>query len=223
VTSHLDATALLEHAAFAEGVGTIAGVDEVGRGAWAGPVSVGVALVDRKSLDAFPPGVRDSKLLSPARREELFPLLESAVLEYAVGHATHAECDELGMTAAQRLAAERAFAALTVTPDRTIIDGKFDYTRRPEALAVVGADRTSLVVAAASVLAKVTRDRMMIELSPSYPSFSFHANKGYPSPVHLDALATVGLTDIHRRSWSFADTYREGASSGLSQDRSPRL
>jgi ribonuclease HII len=221
--SHLDATARLERAAFADGVELLAGVDEVGRGAWAGPVSVGVAVVDRATLRRLPRGVRDSKLLSQARREALFPLLTSAVLAYAVGHASHEECDEFGMTSAQRLAAERAFAELPITPDRTIVDGKFEFTRRPEARAIVGADRTSVVVAAASILAKVTRDRHMIALAPRYPEFSFAQNKGYRSPTHLDALSTVGLTDIHRRSWSFAEAYGPGAPSALFPAQSPRL
>jgi ribonuclease HII len=223
VNPDLDATTELEEAAFAEGVGLLAGVDEVGRGAWAGPVSVGVAVLDRESLATMPPGVRDSKLLSPARREALFPLLSAAVVAYAVGHASHAECDELGMTAAQRLAAERAFAELPVTPDRTIVDGKFDYTRRQEARALVGADRTSIVVAAASVLAKVTRDRHMIKIAPGYPAFAFADNKGYPSPIHMDALAVAGLTDIHRRSWSFAGAYAVDLPSAPSQLPLPRL
>jgi ribonuclease HII len=205
--SHLDPTADLERAAFAEGIELLAGVDEVGRGAWAGPVSVGVAVLDRATLARLPPGIRDSKLLAPARREALFPLVASAVAAYAVGHASHAECDELGMTAAQRLACERAFAQLPFTPDRTIVDGKFDYTRRPEAGPVVGADRTSVVVAAASVLAKVTRDRHMTELAPRYPEFFFASNKGYPSPDHMSALGAFGLCEIHRRSWSFAGAY----------------
>ena len=219
----LDPTTVLEESAFDDGVRLLAGVDEVGRGAWAGPVSVGVAVVDRAALAIMPVGVRDSKLLSPERREALFPLLRHAVVAYAVGHASHAECDELGMTGAQRLAAARAFAELPVVPDRTIVDGKFDYTQRREAGAVVGADRTSVVVAAASVLAKVTRDRHMIELAPRYPGFAFESNKGYPSPVHIDALATVGLTDIHRRSWSFADSYLPTAVSNPLSSPRPRL
>jgi ribonuclease HII len=223
VNPDLDPSTELEESAFDDGVRLLAGVDEVGRGAWAGPVSVGVAVVDRAALAAMPPGVRDSKLLSPDRREALFPLLSAAVVAYAVGHASHAECDELGMTAAQRLAASRAFAALPVVPDRTIVDGKFDYTQRQEARAVIGADRSSVVVAAASVLAKVTRDRHMRDLAPRYPQFAFESNKGYPSPVHIDALATVGLTDIHRRSWSFADSYLPGAIPNPVSRSRPRL
>ncbi len=221
--SHLDPTDALELAAFADGVSLLAGVDEVGRGAWAGPVSVGVAVFAPETLGVLPKGIRDSKLLSQPKREAIFPTLADAVVAYAVGHASHAECDELGMTAAQRLAAERAFGSLPVVPDRTIVDGKFDYTRRPEARAVIGADRTSLVVAAASVLAKVTRDRHMAALAPRYPGFCFDENKGYPSPTHRDALSATGLTDIHRRSWSFADTYLGSQSSGSSQVQNPRL
>jgi ribonuclease HII len=120
-------------------------------------------------------------------------------------------------------AAERAFSTLAVTPDRTIVDGKFDYTRRPEATAIVGADRTSMVVAAASVMAKVTRDRQMTELSPRYPAYAFASNKGYPSPEHLEGLESDGLSDIHRRSWSFADRYLAAGSSPAPQLRQPRL
>jgi ribonuclease HII len=223
VSSHLDPTSALETASFARGVRLIAGVDEVGRGAWAGPVSVGVVVVDQRALARLPPGIRDSKLLSPARREVLAPLIESAVVASAVGHASCVECDELGMTAAQRLAASRAFDALGVTPDHTVVDGKFEYTARAGASAVIGADRTSVVVAAASVIAKVTRDRQMVELAPRYPSFCFARNKGYPSPAHIAALGSFGLTDIHRRSWSFADAYAQSAEGSSPQLRGPRL
>jgi ribonuclease HII len=199
--------AVLERRLIREGARLVAGVDEVGRGAWAGPVSVGVALMAATSFRRLPAGVKDSKLLSPAQRERLFTPLAAAVVGYAVGHASSEECDALGMTAAQRLATDRAFAALGDEPDEVIVDGKFDFTGHPAARCVIGADRTSIVVAAASVLAKVTRDRLMVGESPSYPNYHFEINKGYPSPDHKAALARDGLSRIHRHSWSFAADY----------------
>ncbi len=181
----------------------MAGVDEVGRGAWAGPVSVGVAVVDPERLDAMPSGLRDSKLLGPSARASLVPALAEACCAYAVGHASPGECDELGMTAAQRLATTRALALLAERPDALIVDGRFDFTGDPRAVAVVGADRTSVAVAAASVLAKVTRDEMLVGLADRYPGYGLERNKGYPTPGHRRAVGLLGLTDIHRMSWSF--------------------
>jgi len=182
----------------------VAGVDEVGRGAWAGPVSVGVAVVDAASLVAMPAGLRDSKALSPGARDALFPLLAAACRSFAVGHASALECDELGMTAAQALATSRAIAGLGEPPDALVVDGVVDFTGHPNAVVAAGADRTSLAVAAASVLAKVTRDRIVVELGHEYPGYGFARNKGYPTPEHRRAVARLGLTDVHRRTWTFA-------------------
>lgn len=199
----------LEHELFGAGARYIAGVDEVGRGSWAGPLSVGVAVVDVAALGSFPIGVRDSKMLTQQRREEIFPLLVDAVSNYAIGHASSSECDELGMTMALRLAASRAFRSLEVLPDVVVLDGTVNYIEHPHVELRIGADRDVRVVAGASIIAKVTRDRMMIDLDGRYPEFCFAQNKGYPSPEHLRALENVGLTDIHRRSWTFADRYGE--------------
>ena len=192
----------LIQALFAEGHSHVAGVDEVGRGAWAGPVAVGVVVVERSCIRSAPRGVRDSKLLAEPARESLFPRLSAWCPAYAVGEATPGECDELGMTAAQRLAAERALAQLALRPDALIIDGKWDYTGFPGARAVIDADATCFPVAAASVLAKVSRDRQMIEYARRYPPYRFERNKGYASPEHRLAVASHGMTDLHRRSWS---------------------
>jgi len=196
-----------EMAMFDEGAATVGGVDEVGRGAWAGPVSVGVTVVDRATIFALPSGVRDSKMLSPLARERLFDPLRAAVTAYSIGHATSDECDLLGMTAALGLATTRALAGLAVQPDRLILDGTHNYTGLPGVLTVARADQVAISVAAASVLAKVTRDRLMVEQAGLFPEFCFHANKGYPSPDHRRALSMHGLTTIHRRSWSFANDY----------------
>ncbi len=203
-------TTAVERALRSEGYGLVAGLDEVGRGAWAGPVSVGVAVVPRGCR--APRGLRDSKLVPEAEREVLFPKVAAWCVDWSVGHADPAECDRWGMTAALRLAAGRALAGLSVAPDVVVLDGPFDYLTDPGAPAggpavrtVVGGDRTCTSIAAASIVAKVTRDRMMRDLAGHFPAFDFHSNKGYPSPVHRTALAGWGLTSIHRRSWSYVE------------------
>ncbi len=188
----------------AAGCRTVAGIDEVGRGAWAGPLTVAVAVVTRERLARFPAGVRDSKLLSPRRREQLFGPLCEQVLCHAIGHASAEECDRLGMVAAQRLAASRAFEGLDVVPDGLIVDGPRDFTGRPGAVSIVRADRLCVVVAAASILAKVTRDRLMTAAAETHPGYGFERNKGYASVEHRLAVARLGTTSIHRMTWSVA-------------------
>lgn len=206
----------------------VAGIDEVGRGAWAGPLSVGVAVMEAAVLERSsrraPAGLRDSKQLPEERREAIFDRVASWCAAWAVGHVGPEECDRLGMTAALRLATRRALAGLPAEarPEAVILDGNFDYVSppaapslfdepdppslcRPAVRTVVGADATCASVAAASVLAKVTRDRIMRQLSDSFPPFDFERNKGYPSPTHKRALCGYGMTAIHRRSWIFAE------------------
>ncbi len=189
----------------------VAGLDEVGRGAWAGPVSVGVVV---HCFDRRPPkGIRDSKQLSEPQREYLYPRVDRWCAQWAVGHASSQECDALGMTRALRLAARRGLGGLTVVPGVILLDGSFDYvtdpdepgSRSPEVQTVVRGDATCLSIAAASIMAKVTRDRLMRSWADSFPPFDFDRNKGYPSPTHRTALSGFGLTSIHRRSWSFVD------------------
>jgi len=185
------------------GAEVVAGVDEVGRGAWAGPVTVCAAVT---GLRRAPEGLTDSKLLSPRRRAELAPVLEGWTTAYALGHASPLECDELGMTAALRLAAVRALEALPVRPDAVILDGKHDYLGGPwQVRTVIKGDQSCICVAAASVIAKVRRDTMMAELGADHPPFAFEANAGYPSPVHREALERLGPTPHHRLSWSYLD------------------
>ncbi|MDA8297993.1 MAG: ribonuclease HII [Actinomycetota bacterium] len=187
---------------FAEGCTFVGGLDEVGRGAWAGPVTVGIVVVEAGCLRKAPRGVRDSKLLAERARESLYDPLVSWCPAAATGEASPQECDELGMTAAQKLAASRALARLSVQPEILIVDGKWDYTGHPGARAVIGADATCFPVAAASVLAKVTRDRQMIAHAPSWPAYGFARNKGYASSEHRAAVAVHGMSPLHRRSWS---------------------
>ncbi len=232
--------ARVERSLVADGFERVAGLDEVGRGAWAGPVSVGAVI---HSFAKRPPkGIRDSKQLSEPQREELFPKVASWCTEWAVGHASPQECDAHGMTRALRLAAQRALAQLSAQPEVILLDGSFDYVTEPEPVpepaqelplglapdagqvlelgpgglgasgfaapvvrTVVKGDTRCLSVAAASIMAKVTRDRMMRSWSESFPPFDFDQNKGYPSPSHRTALSGFGLTSIHRRSWAFVD------------------
>ena len=189
---------------FARGCTWVAGLDEVGRGAWAGPVAVGVAAVTRDALAGVPSGVRDSKRLTERAREALFGPLAAWCPAYAVGEATAAECDDLGMTAAQARAAGRAFERLGVELDAVVVDGAHDYTGHPAARTLVGADASCTLVAAASVLAKGSRDRAMIAFDAVYPGYGFARNKGYASLEHRKAVAARGTSPLHRRSWAVA-------------------
>ena len=180
----------------------MAGVDEVGRGAWAGPLTVGVAVLPK---DRRVYRVRDSKLLDEGVRERLFDRLAGWCEAWSVGHAWPDECDRLGMSAAQRLAACRAFESLGLSPDQVLIDGPWDFVGSPSTKTIVDGDATCLSIATASVLAKVTRDRLMREESVHFPAYDFDSNKGYPCPRHKMALRAWGPTSIHRRSWVFMD------------------
>ncbi|MFI1971355.1 ribonuclease HII [Streptomyces cinnamoneus] len=185
------------------GAKIVAGVDEVGRGAWAGPVTVCAAIT---GLRRAPDGLTDSKLLTPKRRTALAGELEAWVTAYALGHSSPEEIDELGMTAALRLAATRALEGLPVRPDAVILDGKHDYLGDPwKVRTVIKGDQSCVVVAAASVIAKVRRDAMMAELGADHADFGFCDNAGYPSPVHRAALEELGPTAHHRLSWAYLD------------------
>lgn len=178
------------------------GVDEVGRGAWAGPLSVGAVVVPQGTRIYK---VRDSKQLSSARREELFERITSWAAAWSVGHASAEECDELGMSEAQRLACRRALDGLGIETDAAIADGKWNFVGHPHTTMVVKGDSLSLSIAAASIVAKVTRDRIMRSEAEHFPAFAFDQNKGYPCPRHKVALKGYGPTAIHRRSWAFMD------------------
>ncbi len=190
----------------------IAGVDEVGRGAWAGPVVVCAAVTDLSPPPVLPGrgkrtiALTDSKLLTEAHRESFAAILPGWLSGHAIGASSPEEIDELGMTAALRRAAIRALDALPVRPDVVILDGKHDFLSRPwRVRCEVKADQRSVTVAAASVLAKVHRDRLMAELDGEFPGYGFADSAGYPSPVHQEALEEHGPTPHHRLSWSYLD------------------
>jgi ribonuclease HII len=195
----------LEREIAAAGSPLIAGVDEVGRGAWAGPVVV-CAAVARAGFPEPPGGLTDSKRLTAKRRAELAAELPAWVAAYAIGSASHEQIDALGMTAALRLAARAALDQLPRRPGVVLLDGKHDYIGAPwRVRTAVKADLRSVTVAAASVLAKVYRDTLMAELGETCPDFAFAENAGYPAPAHQQALAARGPTPYHRLSWSYLD------------------
>ncbi len=195
----------IERELAAGGAVTVAGVDEVGRGAWAGPVVV-CAAVARAGFADPPAGLTDSKRLTAKRRAELAAELPGWVVAHAFGSASHEEIDALGMTAALRLAARSALGQLPVVPDTVLLDGKHDYIGSPwRVRTAVKADLRSVSVAAASVLAKVYRDTLMGRLGEDYPDFAWADNAGYPAPAHQQALAAHGPTPYHRLSWSYLD------------------
>ncbi|MDP1794462.1 MAG: ribonuclease HII [Acidimicrobiales bacterium] len=191
-----------ERALWDEGFTYVAGMDEVGRGAWAGPLTVGAAVLPR---DKRVNGVRDSKMLSERERERLFDRIAEWCVTWSVGHATHEECDALGMSAAQKLAAQRCLAGLAVPVDKVLLDGNWDFIGDGRTIKLIKGDARCLSIAAASILAKVTRDRMMREEAVHFPGYDFERNKGYPCPWHKTQLRAMGPTSIHRRTWVFMD------------------
>jgi ribonuclease HII len=199
-------TRSIERELWDRGYDVVVGIDEVGRGAWAGPLTVGAAVLPR---DRRLNGIRDSKMLTERDRERLYDRVAGWCETFGIGHASQAECDELGMTAAQRLATRRALDQLSVSPNAAIVDGSWDFVTPHVAHVerVIKADARCLVVSAASILAKVTRDRIMREHAEHFPPWSFDTNKGYPCATHLAALQAWGPSTIHRRSWVFMDNY----------------
>lgn len=202
----------------------LAGVDEVGRGALGGPVSVGVVVIDSRVTRSLP-GVRDSKLLTPVERAALVPRIRRWVVASAVGHASAAEVDEVGIIGALRRAGHRALADCGAVPDVVLLDGHHDWLSSPArgdllaaeetwstpVLTRIKADLTCASVAAASVLAKVERDDLMSGLDALHPGYGWAGNKGYATPDHLDALRRLGPCAEHRRSWRLPGVPEEGA------------
>jgi len=213
------ATLDVESEIFAGGARAILAYDEVGRGALAGPVVVGVALL-RTPMGEAPQGLADSKELSEAKRTELVGPIK-AWCDVATGYASAAEIDEFGILAALRAAAERATRELLtrtkIDPKTTValVDGNYDWLTRPEridageepvSVAKVmvrkKADRDCASVAAASVVAKVERDLLMATLGEKYPEYGWAGNKGYGTAAHRAAISTMGACELHRRSWN---------------------
>jgi ribonuclease HII len=191
-----------ERALWDAGHDVVVGIDEVGRGAWAGPLTLGAVVLPRNRRVYK---VRDSKQLTAQEREALFDRIAGWCTAWSVGHASPEECDELGMSEAQRLAARRAIEGLGVRPDRVLVDGKWDFVGGGITQRIVRGDARCLSISAASILAKVTRDRIMRAEAEHYPWWWFDLNKGYPCPRHKAMLRGIGPSAIHRRSWVFMD------------------
>jgi ribonuclease HII len=203
-----DPTMRVEGALGRAGVTYVLGCDEVGRGALAGPVAVGVAVLETKRRKV-PEGLRDSKMLSEKRREELAPVAAKWAVASSVGLASAEEIDRIGITAALGIAGARAVAALdfdAFDDAVLLLDGHFDYLSRHLARPVrvehrIKADRDCGSVAAASVIAKVHRDRLMIDAHASAAMYEWRSNKGYASAVHMSAIDEHGPHGLHRKTW----------------------
>jgi ribonuclease HII len=188
-----------------QGYQRVAGLDEVGRGAWAGPVVAAAVILppDRPRLSAALRGVTDSKQLTARQRERLAGVIGAAALAIGVGGAGAGEVDRDGLIGATRAAMERAIAMLSLPPDALLVDALdlAPVVPLPQQAIVYG-DSRSLSIAAASIVAKVARDRWMSGLDGRYPGYGFARHKGYGTPAHCAALARLGVSDVHRRSYA---------------------
>ncbi|WP_296666015.1 ribonuclease HII [Demequina sp.] len=212
-----------ERALWDAGAATVAGIDEVGRGALAGPVSVGVVVV--APCDTWPDGLTDSKLLTAARREALIAPLQGFGVARAVGHASPREIDAAGIVAALRLAARRALAAIPLAVEAVLLDGTHDWLTppppdlfgddagqwdAPPVTMVVKGDQACASIAAGSVIAKVERDSLMAAAHRDHPDYGWDGNKGYGAAAHLEALRRLGPSPLHRVSWRLPERVSGG-------------
>jgi ribonuclease HII len=178
--------------------GYLCGVDEAGRGPIAGPVVAAAVIF---SDDVYIDGVFDSKKLNACKRRELYEQVTQNAASYGIGIASHSEIDSINILAATRLAMDRALAKLKIKPAMIIVDGNFYSSEQALVENIIGGDEKSFSIAAASILAKVTRDELMIGFQAKYPNFSFEHHKGYCTRAHIDEIIEHGYTDIHRRSF----------------------
>ncbi len=176
----------------------VCGVDEAGRGPWAGPVSAAAVILRPRKV---PKGLDDSKKLTAKAREALELEIKDAALAWAVGFASVQEIAELNILHATGLAMRRAVEGLGVAPVIALVDGNYRFPLPCEVKTVVGGDAISCSIAAASILAKVARDRLMHEMDGLYPGYGFASHKGYGAPVHIEALTALGPCEIHRMGW----------------------
>ncbi|MDX1621371.1 MAG: ribonuclease HII, partial [Nitriliruptorales bacterium] len=183
----------------AQGFEHVAGVDEAGRGALAGPLVAAAVILPG---DWIPEGLTDSKLLTPLQRERLYDEILGGALAVGVRRVRPAKIDEHGLQRANIKALQRSLAKLDVEPDYVLVDGLFKLRLRTPSLRVIKGDQVSTNVAAASIVAKVTRDRMMVRYARRFPEYSFERNKGYGAPEHLRALDQVGPSRLHRRCFA---------------------
>ena len=188
----------IENSLYSETVQLICGVDEAGRGPLAGPVCATAVILPR---DLQIPGLTDSKKLTDKKRRELFPVIREQAVAYGIGLASEQEIDEINILQATFLAMRRALDQLSVRPDLALIDGNRETDFGLPVKTVVKGDSLSANIAAASILAKVTRDNIMIQLSEQYPEYGFEIHKGYGTKAHYAALTEHGASPVHRRSF----------------------
>ena len=188
----------IERSHFEKGITCICGVDEAGRGPLAGPVCAAAVILPPY---AQIPGLDDSKKLTDKRRRELFPIIKQEALAYGIAFADHKEIDEINILQATYLAMEQAMAALPVKPELALIDGNRAKDFGIPVQTVVKGDSLSASIAAASILAKVTRDDYMLEMAKAYPDYAFEVHKGYGTKLHYERLAAFGPSPIHRMTF----------------------
>ena len=188
----------IEDSFYEAGIRCICGVDEAGRGPLAGPVCAAAVILP---TDIDIPGLNDSKKLSDKKRRELFPIIQEKAVAYAIAFADHKEIDEINILQATYLAMERAISQLSVKPDLALIDGNRAKDFGVPVQTVIHGDSLSANIAAASVLAKVTRDDYMLKMAEEYPQYSFEVHKGYGTKAHYAALTEHGPSPIHRMSF----------------------
>ena len=188
----------IENSFYSEDIQLICGVDEAGRGPLAGPVCAGAVILPK---DLEIPGLTDSKKLTDKKRRELFPVIQQQAVAYGIGFASHREIDEINILQATFLAMQRALDQLTVKPDLALIDGNREKDFGIPVRTVVKGDSLSANIAAASILAKVSRDNLMQEMAESYPQYGFEIHKGYGTKAHYAALREFGASPIHRMTF----------------------
>ncbi len=188
----------IENQLYQSGIDLICGVDEAGRGPLAGPVCAAAVILPR-NIDI--PGLNDSKKLSDKKRRELFPIIKENAIAYGIAFADHREIDDINILQATYLAMERAIAQLSVKPEFALIDGNRSKDFGIPIKTVVHGDSLSASIAAASILAKVTRDDWMTEIAQKFPEYQFEVHKGYGTKAHYDALDQFGPCQIHRISF----------------------
>ncbi len=188
----------IEDSFYSEHIQLICGVDEAGRGPLAGPVCTAAVILPKH---AEIPGLTDSKKLTDKKRRELFPLIQEQAIAYGIGFATEQEIDEINILQATFLAMQRALDQMTVKPDLALIDGNREKDFGIPVKTVVKGDSLSANIAAASILAKVTRDDLMVKMAETYPQYGFEIHKGYGTKAHYAALREFGASPIHRMTF----------------------
>lgn len=194
-----------ENEAQAEGFSIVCGIDEAGRGPLAGPVCAAAVILPKGCVIE---GVNDSKKLTEKKREALFDVIKEKALAYSIAVADEKEIDEINILQATYLAMRRAFEGLDIKPDMALVDGNRDPLLGIPTKTIVKGDANSMSIAAASILAKVTRDRFMLEMDEKYPEYQFAKHKGYGTKLHYEMLTKYGASEIHRKT--FLRSFYEG-------------